>query len=104
MGAVGDVPRVHPPRDPVQAVRPSDSHDAADAGIAATDQGAAEEVRQGSSAHGAGDAEAATRARVQPGPRLPADARSDPRVPRPVSRAAVVQPDAGWLRSTAALA
>ena len=34
-----------------------------------------------------------TRARVQPDPGLPADARAGPGVPRAVSRAAVVQPD-----------
>ena len=34
------------------------------------------------------------RARVQPDPRLPADAGADPGVPRAVPRAAVVQPDA----------
>ena len=59
LGAVGDVPGVHPARDPVQAVRPADPHHAADAGAAAADQGAAEEVRQGPPADGAGDAEAA---------------------------------------------
>ena len=33
------------------------------------------------------------RTRVQPGARMPADARADPGVPRPVPRADVVQPD-----------
>ena len=42
--------------------------------LPAADQGAAEEVRQGPPADGAGDAEAAEGARVQPDPRLPADA------------------------------
>ncbi len=94
LGAVGDVPGVHPARDPVQAVRPADPHHAADAGAAATDQGAAEEVRQGPPADGAGDAEAAEGARVQPDPRLPADAGAGAGVPRAVPRADVVQPDA----------
>ena len=101
VGAVGDVPGVHPARDPVQAVRPADPHHAPDAGAAATDQGAAEEVRQGPPADGAGDAEAAEGARVQPDPGLPADAGADPGVPRAVSRAAVLQPDPGRLRSAA---
>ena len=56
---VGDVLGLHAARDPVQAVRPADPHHAADAGTAAPDQGAAEEVRQGPPADGAGDAEAA---------------------------------------------
>ena len=93
LGAVGDVPGLHAARYPVQAVRPADPHDAADAGAAAADQGAAEEVRQGPAAHGAGDAEAAEGTRLQPDPGLPADAGADPGVPRAVPRAAVVQPD-----------
>ena len=104
VGLVGDVPRVHPARDPVQAVRASDPYDPADAGAAAADQGAAEEVRQGPPADGARDAEAAARTRVQPDPGLPSDAGADPGVPRAVPRAAVVQPDPGWLRSAEAVA
>ena len=44
-----------------------------------------------------------TRARVQPDPRLSADAGADPGVPRAVPRAAVLQPDAGRLRPAAAV-
>src|ERR1700681_2916036 len=103
MGAVGDVPRVHPARHPVQTVRTAYTHHAADAGAAAPDQGAAEEVRQGPSADGDGDAEAAARARIQPDTRLSADAGADPGLPGVVSRAAFVQPDGGWFRSTEAV-
>ncbi len=103
LGAVGDVPRLHPARHPVQAVRPPDRDDAPDAGIAAADQGAAEEVRQGPPADGAGDAEAPEGPRLQPDPGLPPDARADPRLPRAVPRAAVVQPDAGRLRPAEAV-
>ena len=93
LGAVGDVPGVHLARDPLQAVRQADPHHAADAGVAAADQGAAEEVRQGPPADGAGDAEAPARARLQPDPRLSADAGPAAGVPRALSRADVVQPD-----------
>ena len=88
VGAVGDVPGLHAARPPVQAVRPADPDHAADAGAAAADQGAAEEVRQGPPADGAGDAEAAEGTRLQPDPGLPADARAGAGVPRPVPRAA----------------
>src|ERR1700704_300618 len=104
MGVVGDVPGFHAARHPVQAVRPPDRDDAPDAGVAATDQGPAEEVRQGPAADGPRDAEAAEGPRLQPDSGLPADAGADPRLPRAVPRAALVQPDAGWFRPAAIVA
>src|ERR1700722_20935093 len=92
VGPVRDVPRVQSACPAVQAVRASDPHHPADAGTAATDQGAAKEVRQGPPAHGARDAEAAAGARLQSDPGLSPDARPDPRVPGSLPRVAFVQP------------
>ena len=102
LGAVGDVPGVHSASPALQAVRSPNPDHPSDAGTPAADQGAAEEVRQRPPADGAGDAEAATRARLQSHPRLPADAGADPGVPRPLSRADVVQPHPDWLRQARA--
>ena len=98
MGAVGDVPRLHPARPAVQAVRPTDSHHPSDAGIATPDQSLAEEVRQGPPTDGAGDAETSARTRLQPDPWLPADARANPGVPGAVPRPDVFQPDSDGYR------
>src|SRR4029077_17694583 len=101
--AVGDVPGVLAAGNFVQAVRPADPDHAPDAGVATADQGAAEEVRQGPPAEGAGDAEAAARTRVQSDTRLLADAGADPGVPGAVPRAAVLQPDHHRYRTAGAL-
>src|SRR3984957_21243877 len=90
VGPVRDVPRVQSACPAVQAVRASDPHHPADAGTAATDQGAAKEVRQGPPAHGARDAEAAAGARLQSDPGLPPVACRGPRLPRGLSGVAVV--------------
>ena len=91
VGVVGRLPRVHPPRAALQAVRASGAFHAQDAGVRAGGAEAQGEVRQRPAEARRRDAEAAEPAGRQPARRLPAGAGAGSGVHRPVPRAARVQ-------------